>query len=372
VSELLDELARTLAAPMPRRRALRTLGGALVAVAVPGAVRAQRAFGGVRRPAVSTGLCEKSCSDPFPVPCICPGPDPKYCFETCGEAGSTCCCLKGSDGKPSGAVACPPGTRCGRPGESNCPCVNTCGSRCCGKDEFCANPRENLCCKTGERGCGLECCKPNEECRTTRVGTGSSDICVKRCPPQQAWCGRDKCCPPKWRCVNEHTGLCKRCGRNEEECGKKCCDKRTSRCCGENLCCPKGRSCCTVNGKRVCCPANTKCAEQILPGDIGLTRGSPRVCCPKDRFHSSPDLCCPPGQKALSGPGLRVGPGLSPFCCPNDQVCGSTCCQKSDILGSETCCSGKCVDLRFDPQNCGRCGQVCSSGVCRDGICAFD
>jgi hypothetical protein len=27
--------------------------------------------------------------------------------------------------------------------------------------------------------------------------------------------------------------------------------------------------------------------------------------------------------------------------------------------------------VRFDAQNCGRCGNVCTSGVCRDGICAF-
>jgi hypothetical protein len=43
MSELLDELARSLAQPMPRRRALRLLGGAVVAVAVPGFAKTTKA-----------------------------------------------------------------------------------------------------------------------------------------------------------------------------------------------------------------------------------------------------------------------------------------------------------------------------------------
>ena len=38
MTEFLDELARSMAKPMPRQRALRLLGGALVSVAVPGFV----------------------------------------------------------------------------------------------------------------------------------------------------------------------------------------------------------------------------------------------------------------------------------------------------------------------------------------------
>jgi hypothetical protein len=359
MSELFDELARSLTRPMPRRRVLRLLGGALVAAAVPGGLRSRPALGAIRGRAGGLGLCEKDCSAPFPVPCICPGPDPKYCFETCGEAGSTCCCLKGTDGRPSGAVACPPGTRCGRPGESNCVCVKTCGTACCGKGEFCANPRENLCCKEGERGCGLQCCKANQECVTVRVGTGRSGICTQRCPSGRAWCGKDTCCPPRWRCVNESTGLCKRCGRNEEECGKKCCDRATSRCCGPNLCCKKGRACCTVDGKRICCPPNTKCAPMILPGAAGITKGSPRTCCPLPRFSKAEEICCPPGQVALNTPGFALPPtGISAFCCPPAQICPSSTLGKA------------CVDLQSDPRNCGSCGNVCPSGICSRGVCA--
>lgn len=365
MSEFLDELARTLATPMPRRRALLTLGGAVVTVAVPAALRPRRASGAARRPTSSLGFCEKSCSNPTPVPCLCKndrdsGPY-AGCFETCGVPGSTCCCTKGSDGFNDGAVACPPGTRCGRRGEVNCPCLNECGRRgkCCGRDEFCANPREELCCKNEERGCGLECCKPNEECKTIRVGTGSQTFCEKRCPPRQAWCGRNKCCPPRWHCVNEGTGLCKRCRRNEEECGDKCCDRRTSHCCGDGVCCPKSRSCCKTAGGTKCCPPRHKCRTPILRGNIGTVPGTRPICCPPERVNSSPDLCCPAGTVALNTRGFRIPPpGGTPDCCPRGLVCQSG--------------SGRiCADLQSDPRNCGSCGNVCASGVCGRGVCAL-
>ena len=362
MSAFLDDLARAMVRPMPRRRALRLLGGALVGASVPGALRPRAARGAPRGRVGTLGLCEKDCSGALPVPCICPGPDPKYCFETCGVPGSTCCCLKGSDGKPSGAVACPPGTRCGKPGERNCPCVNTCGDPyvCCGQNQYCANPKTKLCCNNDERGCGGMCCKANEECRRIRVGTSSTTVCEQKCPPGRAWCGTNTCCPPKWRCANERTGLCKRCARNQEECGTKCCDKATSRCCGPNLCCKKGRACCTVGGTRICCPPNTKCAPMILPGNVGVTKSSPRTCCPLPRFSTKEEICCPPGQVALNTPGFAIPPrGLSPFCCPPSQICPSATLGKA------------CVDLSSDPRNCGRCGNVCASGVCTGGACAF-
>lgn len=377
MSELFDELARALTRPMPRRRALRVLGGALVAVAVPGtgALRSAQAIAGVRQSSVLSSVCEKTCSGTFPVPCLCKGPT-HGCFEECGMAGSTCCCYKGADGKNAGVAACPPGTRCGDPrrGESNCMCIKTCGSpfACCREDQFCANPTVRLCCKHGERGCGRMCCKPNEECRRIQIGTGSQTVCEQKCPPNRAWCGRNTCCPPRWYCINERTGLCKRCRRDQEECGTKCCDKATSRCCRSSshaYCCRNGRDCC----EGVCCPPRTKCARQILPGQGGLTAGSPRVCCPPDRqVPGDTMVCCPPGQVSLGGK-VVVGPGIQGLCCNRSQVCGSgatiTCCA-SGSTGTQTCCGGKCVDLQFDAQNCGRCGNVCPSGVCRQGVCA--
>jgi hypothetical protein len=334
VSEFLDELARSMAKPLPRRRALRLLGGAVVAVAVPGFAKTTKAHG-----ATSFHLCEKQGG--LLCECNCKG---DVCQRICCKPREQYECYCGS---VQYGAACK--KKCSAPCPSNV--------KCCKEDEFCANSLQQLCCKQGERGCGPRCCQPNEECTTIRIGTGSERVCEKRCPQGQAWCGRNKCCPPKWNCANEKTGLCKRCRKDQEECGKKCCDRKTSRCCGKDLCCKEGRPCCTVKGKRICCPANTKCVPQVVGESAGPN--SDRVCCPPSRLSTAEQICCPPGQVALNTPGFRAPPpGISPYCCPPSMVCRS---------GT----TAYCANLQSDPENCGSCGTRCASRFCSGGICVF-
>jgi hypothetical protein len=106
----------------------------------------------------------------------------------------------------------------------------------------------------------------------------------------------------------------------------------------------------------------------------------------RQRWRRSPHSCDllstravrPEGEDLLSrrtgridGPRDQGQPRAQPLLLPGrpDLWLGSG----DDLLPvqSETCCSGKCVDLRFNPQNCGSCGNVCASGVCREGICAL-
>lgn len=404
MSEFFDDLARALAKPIPRSRAVRTLAGALAALAVPEALLPRQAAASTRaRPVDVTGsvstrlaFCEKNCTGSTPVPCLCKNNRDKGpyagCFETCGIAGSTCCCTKGPDGFNSGAVACPPGTRCGKPGEVNCPCLNTCGSpfSCCKVDEFCANPRQRLCCKNDERGCGNRCCASNEECKRIRVGTGSQTICTKRCPQGQAWCGKDKCCPSKWHCVNEETGLCRRCARDQKECGTKCCERggtccnpKKGLCCrrgetctgfgGEAKCCPKGTTACsgTAGGKPICCRNGEVCAERSDPsGTVPAALRGKYTCCPPERMVGG-KICCPPGYRSLGGRLVVPAGGGGGLCCRNDKLCGDTCCGTNADPGiNQTCCNGKCVSLHFDSQNCGGCGRPCAPGQrCQSGTC---
>jgi hypothetical protein len=357
-----------MARPMPRSRAIRVLGMAVASAAVPG-FRSRPAAAGYASPFFTSChklKCPQGSDTRSTLPCKC---NEKPIIGVGGE--TTMCNFRCCDPVREECVCLPDGAACGR---KKCP--EPCGGdKCCEDDEFCAHAPSQLCCKKGEEVCGnRDCCKPNEECVSAGPPRNTLSFCVPRCPQGRARCGPEKCCPPNWRCADPARALCKRCKPNEEECGNKCCDRRTSRCCGKAGCCPKNHSCCVTGTTQKCCPPRQKCAVPILAGDIGIKAGTPAICCPPERYHTSPNLCCPRGQLALRGPGLRVGPGLNPFCCPRGQTCGSganiTCCQKG-LTGTETCCGGKCVDLQSDPRNCGTCGNVCGSGVCAKGICAL-
>ena len=53
-------------------------------------------------------------------------------------------------------------------------------------------------------------------------------------------------------------------------------------------------------------------------------------------------------------------------------VCSdSGACVIEDVTcpGEQVCCKGACVDLRSDPNNCGRCGHSCPAGLCYNGAC---
>lgn len=44
-------------------------------------------------------------------------------------------------------------------------------------------------------------------------------------------------------------------------------------------------------------------------------------------------------------------------------------CNSNSQCCSGGCCHGTCRDLSNDPNNCGKCGNVCSTGVCQNGTC---
>jgi hypothetical protein len=388
MTDFLDGLAKDLARPMSRSRALRVVGATIVGVGTGSFTRTARAGLGRRQHICDTRVqkegwryCTSASERCFPTCC----PRGWQCCK--GECGSNGCC------EMFCCNPCNPLTSrcvgrgvCGRgPVNPDCcggelrPGSSPCGNECCQPDEFCAFPRLGRCCKRGERVCGSTCCKPNEECKTLRFGTASISTCERRCPPGQAWCGRNKCCPRRWRCANERTGLCKRCQMNEEECGTKCCNKRTHYCgnANLNLCCPNNSSACPTGYPgpgRTCCARPNKCARQLPATSGGITQASPYVCCPPERqVPGATVVCCAPGQVSLGGR-LIVGPGIQGLCCNRSQLCGSgaglTCCQRSEILGNATCCGGRCVDTRFDPSNCGRCGQTCAANQrCQGGAC---
>lgn len=326
----LDDLARRLAEPMPRRRALKLAGAAVVAAAVPGLRPGLSAAAGPVRVARVRPSAASNC------PVVCPktnqGDTP------CCGAGSECCVVT-NDSFGSGATQCcmTEPVDSGGSGVYREVCVG--GKGCEGRFE----------CRYAT--CGGKCCDKNEQCLGGR--------CVERCPRGRVRCG-NTCCPKGRRCVK---GTCRKCPPKQKACGKKCCPKGQD-CCyddaGNFVCCnTKKRACCSVgepgSTTMTCCAAGTKCAKMILPPKereaiAGIAKESPTVCCPPERFVAKPRACCPPGHVSLGGKLVLPAGGGGGLCCRKDKVCGSgadvTCCSSGSTLVPEleqTCVDGRCV-----------------------------
>ena len=166
MSSQFDDLARTLASPMPRRGVLRVLGSALVVTVLPG-LRPRSAH------AHGTGL-------------QCPSPT-RVCSngkgsEVCVEPGGDCCIY------PEAVVGCKPGTKCG--GSINNACVDACPNRC----------KDGKCCPKSKGRCVKGTCCPLK--RTTFApGTGGKGVA---------------CCPPGTIAVPGATGKC--CPKGDLDC----------------------------------------------------------------------------------------------------------------------------------------------------------
>jgi len=72
-----------------------------------------------------------------------------------------------------------------------------------------------------------------------------------------------------------------------------------------------------------------------------------------------------PNNCGVCGTVCRSGLCVNGLCCPPGAVkCGNSCC-------SLTCCGGTtCVDTQHDPNNCGSCGHTCDAcSTCQNGTC---
>ncbi|MSP15446.1 MAG: PKD domain-containing protein [Myxococcales bacterium] len=86
---------------------------------------------------------------------------------------------------------------------------------------------------------------------------------------------------------------------------------------------------------------------------------------PPPRCTADPD--CGPGERCEDGSCV-----VAPTCdertpCPETLFCSNGICVCPESLAL---CGGLCIDLAFDPQNCGACGAVCANGAsCTNGRC---
>ena len=247
-----DDIARRLAEPMPRRRALRVAGAALVgAVAVPGLRPRSAAAAGYPCTGLNplkcsnggaqvcvpsdwnccsnelcAGACEpwEACSpgagcDDTPLLCTDKkaagtrgGGDPtrpKFCSVRLKSGPSTC--------YPSGRTltwgwCCHEGETCGKH-LGDCECEGTeCGNACCQEGQVCADEIHSVCCQNNWKPCSV-----------------GRDHVVKCCPPRDTCCFNHKthtavCCDNAHPCID---GKCE-CKKGEERCGATCCHKGQS------------------------------------------------------------------------------------------------------------------------------------------------
>jgi hypothetical protein len=237
MSELLDDLARTLAQPMPRRRALGVLGVTLAGLATGGTAWGARGPSGARQ-SRGCGSAYKVCS-----------PATEFCFAHCCPKHTVCspgpvssrgcqitpgCCdpCNREKSQPDGKGGCRPG-----PIPDHCPCKQ--GQKPC----------------NAGRGRGVVCCDADEYCATSRKDEGSGQSVTGTCCKRgQTFClggprgasgapQRAFCCPRGTRCC-VIAGVCcsvtKICARggcrckpgHTVRCGKHCCDPRRQKCCG--------------------------------------------------------------------------------------------------------------------------------------------
>lgn len=286
------------------------------------------------------GACTLYC-DPGLINCEGFCVDPQMSRDHCGAFGEHC----------EGGSVCPAGEYCALGSCSrNCPpglylCFGNCidpqsdrhycgaGSDCgggvsCILGEQCSQGACLTACPGGLSACGGRCIDPMSD----RLYCGAS-----------ADCTGGTTCPSGQVCVSGTCGTS--CPAPQISCGGRCVDPDSD----EGYC-----------GVASDCTGGAVCASGFI-----CTSG---VCVPN----------CPSGQVGCDG--RCIDPlsdeqycGASPTC-TGAVVCGPRESCLSGVCGCEApeeSCGMGCVDTRFDPSNCGRCGRMCADGeACSGGACA--
>lgn len=310
-----DDLARTLAEPMPRRRALRIAGAGLLASMVPGL----RPGGALASPCGPDTPCSSVCTADGDIG-ACGTETKNACgqigcrLEGCLHAGEKCC--RGGDHP----WICNEEDRCGSangPHCISCPEERKCGKACCKSDEFCGSRNRELCCKKGDNACLVPgspqgaCCRPGTQCCFNKSGAA--------CCTSEQTCKSGKCVCKEGQTCGEH------CCKKGETCSNgKCCPKGRVNC-GDGECCKSSASCCGG----ACCTGRETC--------VGGAKG--KQCCNPSRISRSGGsaTCCPSGTIATA---TGCCPPTNLNCCDSFDTSGVACLGRHDV-----CVQGACKTL---------------------------
>lgn len=297
--EWLDDLARLAAGGLPRRAALRRLGGGLAAALLASLGLAEDA---AAAPPGPPGPIQ--CQHPCPVPgrvnrFVCCPPGTVFNSRTCtadgccrdarvytsASTGQKKCCPDGRAG--CGTICCPPGATC-KDGACVCPPLSggvfglprtVCGDTCCATvgihaccDDQCVSLKTNsdhcgacgAACPSGEACCAGKCA----DLDTDQKNCGE---CGRSCPATSSVCQRGDCV----------------CGPGHTPCGNGCCEQLNATCCSGG-CCPEPDG--------VCCPDRTTCCPRSIPVCCG-----PFCCFSGSRCVNPATGECAPGPAASAG-----------------------------------------------------------------------
>lgn len=145
---------------------------------------------------------------------------------------------------------------------------------------------------------------------------------------------------------------------------------------------------CTLNATSACttagclCAANTYCDDgNACTIDSCINPGQASAYCSyaqREASGSTSDGCCPEGENETTDRDCAEGQPGETYCeeigyvnLSANETCGN--CQNiiDCTLTGKACCSGLCVNLADDEDNCGGCGVSCAAGeFCLDGSCS--
>jgi hypothetical protein len=296
----IDDLARTIATPMSRFRALRLIGGIVAGALIPWTRQAYADVCGA-----GGSVCPQL-DDPTRTQ-LCCIPNGAGSLPTCCKPDEVCCKTK------TARTCCQPGQSCGTGINDTAICLSCssgqtpCGSTCCAAGENCV--AGSICCPSG-KSCGSTCCSPDETCG---VGVDGMPKCGS-CPSGQTLCGT-KCCPGS--CVHP---------------GSACCGPKVA--CGQT-CCDPGNTCINTPHGLSCCPVGH--SHQVSKAT--LSSSAIFLCCNKGDKVLDGVECCPVNRILAATPfPSKVKPRRTHFCCPAGSVPRGSCCS----IGKKPCRCSSC------------------------------
>jgi hypothetical protein len=347
------------------------------------------------------------------------------CGAACGASGDSCsqgsCHCVGGSACPSGQSCCNPSGcvdfstnrfHCGACDQACNPGETCQGGQChCGTNPSCGPG--GLCCSdgscstTGSCPCGAgQCTSPTECCDSATMfcadlssadqncgscGTKCADPlhCVDgACSCQGTACvSGDSCCSSGCRNLSNDPDNCGSCG---DSCGNglACTDGQCA--CGNSTCAP-GNICCNgtcvdpnvspthCGSCDISCTTGEVCNQGLCDCNGQNCLGN-QTCCPDGCFdlQSSPIHCgtscnapgCPDGFACMNGQCTQTS--CIPACDNGNSCSGTSCvCEKAAAcVTPNTCCSGACVDLSSNHDNCMSCMHRCADNEqCVGGLC---